>query len=362
MSRGAGSGPEPTSPESGRRRSDLELAVGVGELARDLDAGPTRWRGRVVGEMHGDPGGRVGDREERRRPETAGLGDHDAGHGHERPDRSAPRVGDGLAGVGAWRGRRRCGRGVGVRDRRRGRRRGREGAGRRGGRRRRRRAGVGDGDGVGLGVGVGSGVDRELPGQRGVEPVAGEARAAAVALAERPDRGDDVAGPDARAGPRGVADHEPERPAPVVDRDAEPVAQRVRGGGHRARYDQPRALERLAGLTGRRRKRSRQRLEPVGDDARRGRREDTQAEVARRRTGDLDDRSGLERRRERGVEADRDPAGRVLDEADPRRFDRPERRRERSADRGRGAVGQGPGVRDREDRRRRRRWGRRGRG
>ena len=183
--------------------------------------------------------GRVGDREERRRPEAAGLGDHDAGHGHERADRSAPRVGDGLAA-----GRRlaretatrsvsetrsapgsesRVGRGLVV------------GAGVGDG----DALGVGDGDGVGLGVGVGSGVDGELPGQRRVEPVAGEARAAAVALAERPDRGDDVAGPDAGAGPRGIADHEPERPAAVVDRDAEPVAQRVRRGRHRARHDQP---------------------------------------------------------------------------------------------------------------------------
>ena len=224
-------------PEPGRRRSELELAVGVRDRSRDGHERPA-WRRRAsrrAGERRCPPvesaiamSGGVP-----RRPASAMTtpADRDTG-----PDRPLPRVRDRRrsgGGVGRRRGRRRRGGvGAGRWRRRRGwcRRRGRGGS-----RRRRRRRD-----------------DGELAGERRVEPVSGKAGPAAVALTERPGCRDGVAGLDGRAREGGIGRRSPERPAAIVDRDPEPVRQLARrrrdGPGDR----QAEAFERLARLAGRR--------------------------------------------------------------------------------------------------------------
>ena len=115
------------------------------------------------------------------------------------------------------------------------------------GARRRSRVGVGAtealGAGVGEGEGVGAGTTVNSPDNVAWMPIAGRPGAAAVALPERAGGSDDVPGSDGRAAERRVADDDPDGAAAVIDRDAEPVAQRRRRRGHRPADRQPQAFE-----------------------------------------------------------------------------------------------------------------------
>ena len=271
-------------------------------------------------------------------------------------------------------GARRLGRTVGDRDRS-------ADAGRRsgsasgvGGRRSASASAVGVGDGVGVGVGVGGVVGRRRrggvglgvgarrrrrrsgggttansPAQRRVQAIAGGARPAAVALAQRPGRVDTspVCGVDSPEG--GGATIDAERPAAVVDRRRRahrPARSAPRRRPRDAETRGPRAASLAAPVVdpdgvrhrpGARDRRSTRRRRPGG-----------WAEVARStRPGDRDRvPAGIGIASGR-VEVDGDAAGRVLDEPGPAAVDRTEIRRQHALDGDRRAVRQSRGVGDR---------------
>jgi hypothetical protein len=83
-----------------------------------------------------------------------------------------------------------------------------------------------------------------------VEPVAGRAGAAAVALAERTGCSDDIPGADGRAVERRFGHDDPQRAAAVVDRDAEPITELRRSGGNCSGHGESHAFERFVGGPG----------------------------------------------------------------------------------------------------------------
>ena len=185
-----------------------------------------------------------------------------------------------------------------------------------------------------------------------VESVAGAAGTTAVALPERADRGDGVAGVDGRTGLRRRANDDPERSASVVDHDAETIRQRRGRLGHDPSHGKADRLERLDGGTRRCADRLRQLRAVACSHVGTRRVEGSKAEVAAEAARHRDDRARGDRRRDRGVEPYGDPGCSILEKPDPRRIDGPEIRRERSSDRDRRAVRQAPRVSDRRDRRR----------
>ena len=104
--------------------------------------------------------------------------------------------------------------------------------------------GATDGDGVGatVGEGVGGGVTIEVAGAGDVQAIARRAAAGAVALAERPRRGDPRTGRQVDAGERARRDDQADRSAPVVDRHRRPVGELVTPGQERARGSDPQTL------------------------------------------------------------------------------------------------------------------------
>jgi hypothetical protein len=80
--------------------------------------------------------------------------------------------------------------------------------------------------------------DGQVAGQRGVEPIAGQTGARAVALPERSDGGHVVAGRDREIAEGVRCGHDAKRPGPVVDRDPEAVREPGRGLRDRAAHRQ----------------------------------------------------------------------------------------------------------------------------
>ena len=85
----------------------------------------------------------------------------------------------------------------------------------------------------------------ELARERRVQPIAGESRPRAVALAERTASDDDRASCRRGIAKRGHADDDPDLARAVVDRQPEAVAQRAGRLGHGPADLEPEALERL---------------------------------------------------------------------------------------------------------------------
>ena len=273
--------------ERGRQRADLELTVRVGQASGHLDERTAGGAWIAVGQPDDDRRGRVLDGDQRRRPETAGLGRDDpvdgdpvadlrrSGHRRSpwpgRPIRSGSASDSASAVASGWtwgrasgsassRARRRCGAGTR----------------RRGGRR------------AGRGCWCRRDLDEELARPGRVQPVAGGAGATAVALTERADRLHDVAGVDRRLRLGRRRDDEPQRTAAVVDRHAKPVGECRRRLGHRSLDHQADALERLRRSAGRRPDRIREGLARADLDRRGGHVQHAQAEVAPQHAGRRD--------------------------------------------------------------------------
>ena len=163
-----------------------------------------------------------------------------------------------------------------------------------------------------------------------MNPVPGRARTAAVALADRTDHRHERSCGDARAAQRIGPDDHSNGTGPIVKKESQPIGEGRRGAARHAAHGHTKAFERLADRPGRRDRRFGKAT--LVEDLDIGQR-DPEGPCAVSLVdgpGQANARPGIQRRGEGGVKVDGNPAGPVLQEADPPGLDGAERRRQDS--------------------------------
>ena len=180
-----------------------------------------------------------------------------------------------------------------------------------------------------------------------MDPIAGETRPAAVALAQGSFDRDDVARLDRRGSERLGTDDRPHDARAVVDVDAEAIGERVRATDDGASDGDASPFVRLGRLARLDRDGSRDRAALAERDVGLGDPEDPLVIPGAERARHEDGRARRVAPTHRGIEIEADPSALVLDERGSARLQRAERRRQDPRDRDDRVIGQCPGLRDR---------------